>query len=183
MSLRLIFAKNRPWKHDWRNVLHDGWWRLWGSSACDWVLPISHKIVTSWITAPTAAKQTTTAEWRPTHSQSSNSHFSIPTSQGKLRDYHWFNIAYVKEYKKNTIKDLNDVCPLYLSRSTFLQNVLKILWSLHHMVNVDRRRRCHHREHWYKDWFSCRHILMVTLSRWILNYVYLYRFTDQWRNC
>ena len=34
------------------------------------------------------------------------------TSQDE-EDYHWFNIAYVEEYKKkNTIKDLNDVRPL-----------------------------------------------------------------------
>ena len=30
-------------------------------------------------------------------------------------DYHWFNITYVEEYKKNnSIKDLNDVCPIFI---------------------------------------------------------------------
>ena len=47
-------------------------------------------------------------------------------------------IAYVEEYKKrNTRKDLNDVCPLY----TLYLPFLLILWSLHHMMNIDRRRR------------------------------------------
>ena len=37
------------------------------------------------------------------------------TSRSK-GDYHWFNIAYVEEYKKkNTTQDLNDVCPLSFS--------------------------------------------------------------------
>ena len=46
-----------------------------------------------------------------------NSNHSIHTSQRGYPprdegDYHWFNIAYVEEYKKrNAINDLNDVCP------------------------------------------------------------------------
>ena len=32
-------------------------------------------------------------------------------------EYHWFNIAYVEEYKKrNTNNDLNDVCPILILR-------------------------------------------------------------------
>ncbi|KAF8811240.1 hypothetical protein BYT27DRAFT_7184620 [Phlegmacium glaucopus] len=69
-------------------------------------------------------------------------------------EYHWFNIAYVEEYKKrNTKKDLND-------------NVLKILWSLHHMMNVDRRRRFAFgvtiENTDTRIWFCCRQIVFVT---------------------
>ena len=48
-----------------------------------------------------------------------NSNHSIHTSQcgypprEENGDYHWFNIAYVEEYKKrNSSNDLNDVCPI-----------------------------------------------------------------------
>ena len=47
-----------------------------------------------------------------------NSNHSIHTSQcdylpREKGDYHWFNIAYVEEYKKrNSSNDLNDVCPI-----------------------------------------------------------------------
>ena len=49
-----------------------------------------------------------------------NSNHSIHTSQcgyppRENGDYHWFNIAYVEEYKKkNTVNDLNDVCPIFI---------------------------------------------------------------------
>ena len=36
-------------------------------------------------------------------------------------EYHWFNIAYVEEYKKrNTNNDLNDVCPILILKLTLL---------------------------------------------------------------
>ncbi|KAF8966229.1 hypothetical protein BDZ97DRAFT_2074195 [Flammula alnicola] len=68
--------------------------------------------------------------------------------------YHWFNIAYVEEYKKkNTKDDLSD-------------NVLKILWSLHHMMNIDHRRRFAFgvtiENTDTRVWFCCRQIVFVT---------------------
>ena len=46
-------------------------------------------------------------------------------------DYHWFNIAYVEEYKKrDSRKDLNDVYPLCTLHLLFLLiDLQKILWS------------------------------------------------------
>ena len=92
-----------------------------------------------------------------------------PTDKG---DYHWFNIAYVEEYKKrNSSNDLNDVCPIFILKLTLLmllifQNVLKILWSLHHMMNVDRRRRFAFgvtiENTDTRIWFCCRQIVFVT---------------------
>ena len=36
-------------------------------------------------------------------------------------EYHWLNIAYVEEYKKrNTVNDLNDVCPIPIFKLTIL---------------------------------------------------------------
>jgi hypothetical protein len=36
-------------------------------------------------------------------------------------DYHWFDIAYVEEYKKrNSRKDLDDVCPIFIPKLTLL---------------------------------------------------------------
>ncbi|KAF8813210.1 hypothetical protein BYT27DRAFT_7239461, partial [Phlegmacium glaucopus] len=76
----------------------------------------------------------TNSRSRPDGCGQLNSSHSIHTSQCGYRsqekgEYHWFNIAYIEEYKKNnTKKDLND-------------NVLKIFWSLHHIMNIDRRRR------------------------------------------
>ena len=51
-----------------------------------------------------------------------NSDHSIHTSQcgyppGEKGNHHWFNIAYVEEYKKeNSGNDLNDVCPIFFSQ-------------------------------------------------------------------
>jgi hypothetical protein len=46
------------------------------------------------------------------------------------------------------------------------QNVLKILWSLHHMMNVDRRRRFAFgatiENTDTRIWFCCRQIVFVT---------------------
>ena len=52
----------------------------------------------------------------------------------RKEDYHWFNIAYVEEYKKNnTIKDLNDVCPLsflnYLCSTKLSERIENIVES------------------------------------------------------
>ena len=54
-----------------------------------------------------------------------NSNHSIHTSQcgypRGVSNYHWFDIAYVEEYKKrNTIDDLNHVCPIFILRLTLL---------------------------------------------------------------
>ena len=39
----------------------------------------------------------------------------------KKGDYHWFNIAYVEEYKKNnSSNDLNDVCPIFILKLMLL---------------------------------------------------------------
>ena len=97
---------------------------------------------------------------------------SYPSRSRDKGEYHWFNIAYVEEYKKrNTRSDLNDVClPFILSLTWFtiidFQNILKILWSLHHMMNVDRRRRfvfgvtIENTD--TRIWFCCRQIVFVT---------------------
>jgi hypothetical protein len=38
-----------------------------------------------------------------------------PKSPKEKGEYHWFNIAYVEEYKKrNSSTDLNDVCPIFI---------------------------------------------------------------------
>ncbi|KAF8811241.1 hypothetical protein BYT27DRAFT_7336283 [Phlegmacium glaucopus] len=88
-----------------------------------------------------------------------NSSHSIHTSQcgypsREKGEYHWFNIAYIEEYKKkNTKNDLND-------------NVLKILWSLHHMMNIDHRRRFAFgvtiENTDTRIWFCCRQMIFVT---------------------
>ena len=50
--------------------------------------------------------------------------------------------------------------------SLLFQNVLKILWSLHHMMNVDRRRRFAFgatiENTDLRIWFCCRQIVLVT---------------------
>ena len=39
----------------------------------------------------------------------------------KKGDHHWFNIAYVEEYKKNnSSNDLNDVCPIFILKLMLL---------------------------------------------------------------
>ena len=107
-----------------------------------------------------------------------NSNHSIHTSQcgypigEENGDYNWFNIAYVEEYKKrNSESDLNDVCPILILKLMLLtlliyQNVLKILWSLHHIMNVDRRRRFAFgatiENTDLRIWFCCRQIVLVT---------------------
>ena len=60
--------------------------------------------------------------------------------------HHWFNNGYVEEYKKrNSSNDLNNVCLIFILKfnaiDLIFKNVLKILWSSHYMMNVDRRRR------------------------------------------
>jgi hypothetical protein len=55
-----------------------------------------------------------------------NTKHSIHTSQcgyppKEKGDYHWFNIAYVEEYKKrNSSTDLNEVCPIFILKLTLL---------------------------------------------------------------
>ncbi|KJA23921.1 hypothetical protein HYPSUDRAFT_86460 [Hypholoma sublateritium FD-334 SS-4] len=52
-----------------------------------------------------------------------------PDSPSSSRLLHWFDIAYSLEYKKDdSIEKSND-------------NTAKILWSMHHLMNVDNRRR------------------------------------------
>ncbi|KJA13396.1 hypothetical protein HYPSUDRAFT_195778 [Hypholoma sublateritium FD-334 SS-4] len=68
--------------------------------------------------------------------------------------YHWFNIVYTLEYKKkNTVDSRND-------------NVLKILWSLHHVMNTDHRRRFAFgitiENTIARVWYCCRQIVMVS---------------------
>ena len=55
-----------------------------------------------------------------------SSNHSIHTSQcgyppREKGDYHWLDIAYVEEYKKNnSSNDLNDVCPIFILKSVLL---------------------------------------------------------------
>ena len=68
----------------------------------------------------------TNVRTRPDACGQLNSNHSIHTSQcgyppREHGDYHWFNIAYVEEYKKkNTNDDLNDVCPIFVLKLTLL---------------------------------------------------------------
>jgi hypothetical protein len=70
----------------------------------------------------------TNVRTRPDNCGQINKDHSIHTSQCGYRptkekkgDYHWFNIAYVEEYKKrNSGNDLNDVCPIYILKLTLL---------------------------------------------------------------
>ena len=92
-------------------------------------------------------------------------------SKEKKSNYHWMNIAYVEEYKKrNTVNELNDVCPILIFKKTLLtltlQNTVKILWSLHHIMNVDHRRRFAFgttiENTDARIWFCSRQIVLVT---------------------
>jgi hypothetical protein len=72
-------------------------------------------------TAPDIAPVSeTNVRSRPDGCGQLDSEHSIHTSRcgyppGEKGDYHWFNIAYVEEYKKkNSNKDLNDVCPNFI---------------------------------------------------------------------
>ena len=70
--------------------------------------------------------------------------------------------------------------------SLIFQNVLKILWSLHHMMNVDRRRRFAFgvtvENTDTRIWFCCRQIVFVTHRfdfmkvnfglRWLIVHIY-----------
>ena len=124
-----------------------------------------------------APESRTNIRSRPDGCGQINSDHPIHTSRSgyppsEVDDYHWFNIAYVEEYqKKNSSNDLNDVCSYFHSRINNIdllisQNVLKILWSLHHMMNVDRRRRFAFgvtiENTDTRIWFCCRQIIFVT---------------------
>ena len=118
----------------------------------------------------------TSVKTRPDGCGQLNSNHRIHTSRcgypsQEKGDYHWFNIAYVEEYKKrNTISDLNDVCLIFIFKLTLLtlilQNTVKILWSLHHIMNVDCRRRfalgATIENTDTRIWFCCRQIVLVT---------------------
>ena len=73
--------------------------------------------------APTSE---TNVRTRPDGCGQLDSNHSIHTSQcgyppRRKGDYHWFNIAYVEEYKKrNSENDLNDVCPIFILKLTIL---------------------------------------------------------------
>ena len=108
---------------------------------------------------------------RPDGCAQLNSNNSTHTSQcgypPRGNGYHWLNIAYVEEYKKeNSGNDLNDVCSYFILILTLFKNVLKILWSLHHIMNVDPRRRfafgTNIENTDTRIWFSCRQIVFVT---------------------
>ena len=57
------------------------------------------------------------------------SNHSIHTSQcgyppREKGDYHWFNIAYVEEYKKrNSVNDLSDACPIFILKLMILTHI------------------------------------------------------------
>ncbi|KAF8811221.1 hypothetical protein BYT27DRAFT_7252939 [Phlegmacium glaucopus] len=101
----------------------------------------------------------TNSRSRPDSCGQLNSSHPIHTSQcgypsQDKGEYNWFNIAYIEEYKKqNRKKDRNS-------------NVLKILWSLHHMMGVDRRRRFAFgvtiENTDTRIWFCCRQMIFVT---------------------
>ena len=130
---------------------------------CPDIAPLSETSVRS---RPDGCGQLNTSH--PIHT----SQCGYPSRSRDKGEYHWFNIAYVEEYKKrNTRSELSNVClPFILSLTWFtiidFQNILKILWSLHHMMHVDRRRRFAFgvtiENTDTRIWFCCRQIVLVT---------------------
>jgi hypothetical protein len=84
----------------------------------------------------------------------------------------WFKFIALRPWEAlYKVKDRNDVCLHFIPKLTsltyqFLERNTKILWNLHHIMNVDRRRRFAFgvtiENTDTRIWFCCREMVFVT---------------------